>query len=193
MKNILSKLAKARIELQNKGLAKSGKNKHLGFNYYELGDFIPTVNELFSQIGLLGQFCITGEIPFANATLTIYDTETGENIKFESPTAQATLVKATPVQELGAVHTYVKRYLYLNALEIVEPDVLDKGLGDKDTVDGQETKATAKQVELIKSLLKNVEAHIEYTCTQYNVKTLEELTMKQASEVVSKIKAKQGK
>lgn len=193
MTKVLSKLAQARLVIQGKKLNKSGENKHLGFNYYELGDILPTVNEVFSELGLLGQFCIIGEIPFANASLTIYDTASGESVKFESPTAQATLVKATPVQELGAVHTYLKRYLYLNALELVEPDVLDKGLGDKDTVNGGDTKATKKQIDMISELLNGKQEHIDYTCEQYKVKTLQELTMKQASEVISKIKAKQGK
>ena len=43
---------------------------------------------------------------------------------FTTPTAAATLVKATPVQELGAMHTYVRRYLYVQVL-IIENDVVD--------------------------------------------------------------------
>lgn len=191
MKNVLRKLKEVRFELQGLELKKSGANKHLGFNYYELGDFIPKVNELFNEKGLLGQFNITGEMPFGIATLTIYDVESEEKIDFTSPVAQATLKSATPVQELGAVHTYMKRYLYLNALEIVEPDVLDKGLGD--SVGGKPTPATKKQVEMITSLLNNNEKHIEYTCTEYKVESLDKLTMQQASEVITRIKEKQGK
>lgn len=191
MKNVLKKLKEVRVELQKLELKKSGKNKHLDFNYYELGDFIPKVNELFDVKGLLGQFNITGEMPFGVATLTIYDVESEEKIEFTSPVAQATLVKATPVQELGAVHTYMKRYLYLNALEIVEPDVLDNGLGD--SVGGKPTLATKKQVEMIASLLNNNEGHIKVACEQYKVESLDKMTMQQASELITRIKEKQGK
>lgn len=183
--SILKKLKEVRVTIQETGLKKSGSNKHLGFSYYELGDILPTVNRVFNEIGLLGVFSIDGEIPFAQATLTIYDVETEDKIIFQSPTAQATLVKATPVQELGAVHTYLKRYLYLNALELVEPDILDNSLG----VNPVETKATPKQIELIKTLMPN-EEHIAKACETYNVKTLEEFTMTQASELIKRIQDK---
>lgn len=186
MTKVLSKLAKARLLIQKKELKKSGSNKHLGFSYYELGDILPSVNELFAELGLVGQFCVKGEIPYAQATLTIYDTESGESLVFESPTAQATLVKATPVQELGAVHTYLKRYLYLNALELVEPDILDNSLGVK----GQDTLATAKQVELIKTLLNGNEQHIQKACEEYGVDVLDKLLMTQASELIKRIQDK---
>jgi hypothetical protein len=35
-----------------------------------------------------------------------------------------------PVQELGATHTYIKRYLYNNLYNIVESDSLDKQSGN---------------------------------------------------------------
>lgn len=45
--------------------------------------------------------------------------------------ADATLVKATRVQELGAEHTYLKRYLYGHLLDLVENDVVDAAMGDE--------------------------------------------------------------
>jgi len=107
-------------------------------------------------------------------------------IEFSSPTAEAKLVKATPVQELGAVHTYLKRYLYLNALELVEPDVLDNTIGDDKTID---TKISDGQIELIKTF------YDEQTITDkilpyYKVKALENLTKEQANQVVKNAQAK---
>ena len=40
--SVYRKLQEARIELQSKPLKKSGKNKFAGFEYFELGDFLPT-------------------------------------------------------------------------------------------------------------------------------------------------------
>lgn len=179
---VLSKLAEARLTIQSKGLNKSGKNKHLNFNYYELGDILPTVNQVFKEIGLLGQFSIKKE----EASLTIYDIESGDKIDFTSPIAEARLVKSTPVQELGAVHTYLKRYLYLNALEIVEPDILDNVIGDDKSIDN---KSSNGQIELIRTLY-DEETITNKILPYYKLKKLEDLTQEQANQVVKNAKTK---
>ena len=48
------KLMAARMMLQNAPLKKSGHNKFAGYNYFELGDFIPTINQIFNEVGLCG-------------------------------------------------------------------------------------------------------------------------------------------
>ena len=126
--NVYEKLQHARVMLQEKNKKKSGKNKFAGFNYYELADFIPNVNAIFDGLKLFSIFNIKGDI----ATLTIINTEnTSDTIVFESPIAQAEIKGSTPIQCLGGIHTYMKRYLYLNALEIVESDLFDSKVGDK--------------------------------------------------------------
>ena len=151
--NIYEKLQSARVKLQSKKLKKSGKNKHTGFSYFELADFLPSVNIIFSEIGLCSNFSLCAE----KAVLTIYDTESNDNITFETPTASAQLKGCTEVQSLGAVHTYLKRYLYLNALEIVEAETLDPLVGtdeieevnnndDFDIIAGIDTLKNAKEI-----------------------------------------------
>ena len=125
---IEKKLQECRVELQNKKLKKSGENKFAKFKYYELTDFLPTVNQMFLEKGLFSNFSI-----FDNkAQLIITDTEDNDEQIFSSPIADAELKGCTPIQSLGAVHTYMKRYLYLNALEIVESDALDASVGSED-------------------------------------------------------------
>ena len=104
--NIYEKLQSARVKLQSKKLKQSGKNKHTGFSYFELADFLPSVNMIFAEIGLCSNFSLCAE----KAVLTIYDTESNDSIAFETPTASAQLKGCTEVQSLGAVHTYLKRY-----------------------------------------------------------------------------------
>lgn len=125
---IEEKLQKCRVELQKKGLKKSGENKFAKFKYFELGDFIPTVNEMFAENKMFSNFSIDGNI----ATLTIIDCEDKTSQIFTSNIADADVKGCTAIQSLGAVHTYLKRYLYLNALEIVENDALDASVGAKD-------------------------------------------------------------
>ena len=41
--SVHKKLMQARIELQGKTMSKSGLNKFAGYSYFELSDFLPTV------------------------------------------------------------------------------------------------------------------------------------------------------
>jgi hypothetical protein len=115
------KLMQARLALQNKELKKSGHNKFAGYSYFELGDFMPAINEIFFDFGLCGVVSYDAEI----ASLTITDVDDGTNIVITSPMADANLKGCHPIQNLGAVETYTRRYLWVTAMEIVEHDALD--------------------------------------------------------------------
>ena len=127
MSSVHKKLMQARIKLQATPLKKSGLNKFAGFQYFELGDFLPQIQEIFSEIGLCGVVSFDTQL----ATLTITDTEDGSNIVLTSPMAEANLKGVHPIQNMGAVETYSRRYLWVTALEIVEHDALDATTGRK--------------------------------------------------------------
>jgi len=115
------KLQKARVLLQELPLKKSGFNSFAGFKYFELADFLPSINVIFDNLGL----CLVFSIIDDKATLRIVDSESGGVIYFSSPIAEAGAGKAPPIQALGSMHTYLRRYLMLNALEITEHDAVD--------------------------------------------------------------------
>ncbi|SEQ64994.1 ERF family protein [Basfia succiniciproducens] len=125
--SIYSKLAEARVELQKRGVKQSGANTFSKYTYFELGDFLPAINEIFAAKKLCGVVSFTAEI----ATLTIHDGESNEKIEFTSPMATAQLKGCHEIQNLGAVQTYQRRYLYMAALEISEYDVLDENRGNE--------------------------------------------------------------
>jgi hypothetical protein len=118
---VYSKLQKARVLLQEQPLKKSGFNSFAGFKYFELADFLPSINVIFDNLGLCSVFSIID----GKATLRIVDSESGGVIYFSSPIAEAGAGKAPPIQALGSMHTYLRRYLMLNALEITEHDAVD--------------------------------------------------------------------
>ena len=124
------KLMQARIMLQNAPLKKSGHNKFAGYSYFELGDFIPTINSIFNEVGLCGVVSYDAEI----ASLTITDVDDGTNIIITSPMADANLKGCHPIQNLGAVETYTRRYLWVTAMEIVEHDALDSSAPLKEVI-----------------------------------------------------------
>ena len=115
------KLMQARIMLQSMQLKKSGHNKFAGYQYFELGDFLPQINEIFHSIGLCGVISYTKDY----ADLTITDVDDGTCIVVTSPMVEANLKGAHAIQNLGAVETYQRRYLWMTAMEIVEHDALD--------------------------------------------------------------------
>lgn len=124
--NVYKKLQAARVALQGTALKKSGNNKFAGYNYFELGDFLPTINDLFHKAGLCSVVSFGPEL----ATLRVIDTEDGSSVEFTSPMGSASLKGCHEVQNIGAVETYQRRYLYVTALEIVEHDALEAVTGD---------------------------------------------------------------
>ena len=123
--SVYKKLQDARIKLQNTELRKSGHNKFAGYKYFELGDFLPAIQNICSDIGLCGVISFNHDMAF----LQITDVEDGTSIMFTSPMSSAALKGCHDVQNLGAVQTYLRRYLWVNAFEISEHDALDAVMG----------------------------------------------------------------
>jgi hypothetical protein len=111
----------ARVKLQNMEIKKSGLNKFAGYSYFELADFIPPIQSIFNELGLCGIVTFNTEY----AQLCITDVEDGTVVVITSPMAEANLKGAHPIQNLGAVLSYQRRYLWMAALEIVEGDAVD--------------------------------------------------------------------
>jgi hypothetical protein len=122
---VYSKLSRARVALQGRSLNKSGNNKFAGYKYFELADFLPTVQAIFNDVGLCDVISFTEDV----ATMTIYDVEDGSSVVFTSPMGSANLKGCHMVQNIGAVETYQRRYLYTVAMAIVEHDALDATTG----------------------------------------------------------------
>jgi len=118
---VYKKLAEARVQLLSVDMKKSGKNKFAGYEYFELGDFLPHTHRIFNDVGLLGVFSFEG----SNATLTIHDTDATGSVAFVSPVVSAHNPKGQQIQDLGSTHTYLRRYLWLMALELTEHDAVD--------------------------------------------------------------------
>jgi hypothetical protein len=119
--SVYKKLQDARIKLQNTELKKSGHNKFAGYKYFELGDFLPAIQKICAEMGLCGVVSFNHEMAF----LQIIDTEDGTSLMFTSPMSSAALKGCHDVQNLGAVQTYLRRYLWVNAFEIVEHDAIE--------------------------------------------------------------------
>ena len=119
--SVHKKLMTARVLMMKAKLEKTGHNKFAGYKYFELGDFLPAVQLIFEQIGLCGVVSYDNEY----ARLCITDVDDGTVIVITSPMASAALKGAHEIQNLGAVETYQRRYLWSTAMELVENDPID--------------------------------------------------------------------
>ena len=184
-----------RVKLQNAKLKKSGKNKVAGFDYFELADFLPKLNELMQEEGVNDLFTIEDE----KATLTLIKEEEGKGVQtqvysipfilFETPVNLKQVTKSGEIREiktmqdiqyLGALNTYYKRYLYLNAFGITDGDVIDAL--DNGSTQTKKVMATEKQIAKVKELVSDIPSMLKY----YNVEKIEGLTIEQASEIIAK-------
>jgi len=124
--NVYQKLNAARKKFHSQELKKSGHNKFAGYYYFELGDFIIPAINIFDELGLTSIITFKADV----ATMSIINNEKpDERIIIFSPMSEANLKGCHPVQNLGAVETYIRRYLWVAALEIVEHDALDATTG----------------------------------------------------------------
>ena len=143
---VCEKLSSARVRFQEAVVKPSGKNAHLNAKYFELSDILPVVNKIGHELGFVCVVCFGAE----EATLDFTDIETGAAIRFTSPMSTAALKNCHAVQNLGAVQTYIKRYLYQNTFEIVESDVLNGSFNNTGS-NMDKTDYKAKLIELVKS------------------------------------------
>ena len=155
--NVFQKLNEARERFHQSKLNKSGHNKFAGYKYFELSDFVVPAIQIFKEVGL------TSVIRFGKdmAEMVIVNNEkTDEMIVITSPMSTAALKGCHEVQNLGAVQTYIRRYLWVAALEIVEHDALDATTGKKG--DGPIVRPTKVEVdESRESLLQDIAIAIQ--------------------------------
>lgn len=148
--SVYKKLQDARVKFHKLSLKKSGENKFAGYKYFELGDFLPDVQ------ALCGEFGICGTIKFFadSAELKIVDVDNSEDaVYFISPSADVQLKGCLPIQGIGAAQTYLRRYLWVAAMEIVEHDVLDATTGkDEPKKAADSKKAGMSEVDVLKRI-----------------------------------------
>lgn len=140
--NIYQKLILAREEFLKSEIEQTGKNMHLSFKYFELKDIVPTITKIFAKMGLLAIMNFTDE----KGVVTIVNTDNPEEtIDFFAPFNQIEPIVSNTgkqatnnMQALGSSITYMRRYLYLIAMDICVNDEIEP------TID-KTTNATTKQ------------------------------------------------
>jgi len=193
---VYKKLIDARNMLQTKELTKSGHNKFAGYKYFELSDFLPSIQQIFQEVGLVDVISFTAEV----ATMTIFDVEDGSSIVFTSPMGSASLKGCHEVQNIGAVETYQRRYLYTTAMAIVESDALDATTAKeepkpKEKFDGatpQPIGCTPQQISSIDALIEQTQSDVAKLCAYFKKPSIALLDRVQANQAIEMLQKKLG-
>jgi ERF superfamily len=127
-KTIHARLNQARKDFHAKTHDKTGK--HVNYMYFELSDFLLDALKAFDDAGLCGIVSFGVE----EARMKIVDVETKEVEVITTPMSTAALKGCHPVQNLGAVQTYLRRYLWSAAIELVEADKVDASVKEDETL-----------------------------------------------------------
>lgn len=124
--NIYEKIQQVRLALASEKIQKSGKNTFAKYDYFELDDFIKPLNRLMADVKMTAYTSFTAE----TATLVAVNCEKPEEqVVITSPFGSADLKGCHEVQNIGAVETYQRRYLYQALFDIAESDALNATQG----------------------------------------------------------------
>lgn len=130
--NVYAKLIEARKRFLDAGIKKTGVNRYAEYKYFTLDEIIPAKQEIFRDLGLADVISFSPEV----ATLTIFNiADPLDHIVFTSQLAPDESMIKNPIQKVGAIQTYVRRYLYLLALDIIESDGIEETTGNTDEPD----------------------------------------------------------
>jgi hypothetical protein len=195
---VYKKLIDARNMLQAKELTKSGHNKFAGYKYFELADFLPTVQEIFQEVGLVDVISFDSE----TALMSLYDVEDGSFVLFESPMGSASLKGCHEVQNIGAVETYQRRYLYTTAMAIVEHDALDATTAKEEPKisppkisvkpDESPVGITPQQIASIDALIKQTQSDVARLCKFFEKPSIALFDRLQANQAIEMLQKKLG-
>lgn len=194
-------IIKIRVELQNSKIKKSGKNKFAGFDYYELADFLPKLNELMLKEGINDRFTIDESM--ARLELIKGDERQEYTIPFKifpTPLNKSGQPSMQDIQYLGALNTYYKRYLYLNAFGITDGEVIDsmdsanlqKGVTFTPNTKEQE-KDILNKMSKMKELVIDTNSDFEEIYKYYKVKDMDSMNLNQLEDCIKNLEIKKSK
>lgn len=165
-------------------------NSYGEFYYRSCEDILEAVKPLLYDYGVAltinDEVVNMGDRYYIKSTAILLDAEkidSIDNMITNSAYAREALNKKgmDDSQITGTASSYARKYA-LNGLFLID-DTKDADT-DEHRKQAREAMATEKQIELIKKLSKDPNTILTY----YNVKKLEDLTSKRASEVITKLK-----
>ncbi|HPA57172.1 MAG TPA: ERF family protein [bacterium] len=156
---IYKKLNKLRMEFISRDVKKTGYNKFANYPYFELEDILPVAVPLCSEIGLTTITSFKRNELGVYGVMRVVDIEaTDKFIEIESASGMATLKACHDIQNVGAVETYHRRYLWTALLELTEHDAMEEKTESGEGENSKEEKGKKKKINT--PPLTKIDAHV---------------------------------
>lgn len=187
-------LAMSKVQQELTHAIKDKKNPHLKNEYASLESIIDAIRPIASKHGIsFNQFPESDEMYYYLITNITHTSGQYFTSKIRLLTAKLDM------QALGSAITYAKRYTLSSIFGIATGEGDDDGeatVAKQPTKDQEfkpknsEGKASPAQVNAITSMLSSINADMEAFYAKYQVSSVSELTMNQASEIIQKLQTK---
>lgn len=170
---------------------KNQYNKFGKFNYRSCEDILEAVKPLLfknnCQLTITDEIVNFGERFYIKATAKIIN-KSGEEVENTAFAREDSEKKGMDGSQItGTASSYARKYC-LNGLFLID-DSKDADTDEfKNIVKEEKPKASEKQIELVNKLVEDKEKMLEY----YEISKVEDLTMEQASKIISNMKKKKG-
>lgn len=190
---IIEKLLAIQQELK---APKNQRNSFGGYNYRSCEDILEGVKPLLKQYGctltINDEVFQIGQRYYIRAEAKLTDVKTGENYSNSAYAREEEVKKGMDAAQItGAASSYARKYA-LNGLFSID-DTKDPNTDEYAKKTGAEPKkaaeqktdpkATKKQIDILNKVVKDIPAMLKY----YQVDKIEDLTMTQASNTISKL------
>lgn len=185
---LMEKLLKIQIELK----APKGQFNSFGkYKYRSCEDILEAVKPLLEAqkctMVIKDDLVNIGNRYYVKAEVCLFDAESGESVSNTAYAREEESKKGQDSSQItGTASSYARKYA-LNGLFLID-DTKDADTDEHAKQTGQqpkaEKKASEKQIKLVNDLVKDVPAMLKY----YKISKVEDLTVQQASELISKLK-----
>lgn len=163
---------------------KNQTNKFGGYNYRSCEDILEAVKPLLlkhkATLTIEDGIELVGEHLFMKSTAILQDVES-ESVLTNVAYAEMSDHKGmSSEQSTGTASSYCRKYC-LNGLFLID-DTKDPDTEEFAKQTSVDDKASDKQIELIKSLVDDIDSMLNY----YKISDIKDLTKKQASEIIKR-------
>lgn len=139
-----SKIMQVRMQIKNKGFKKKGHNKYQNYDHYTIDDILEACYPLLIEYNLATWYNWDMEKRIASLEITDLDTGYTDTVTIEDP--ELTWKNANEqLQGLGKRQTYIRKYLYIQLLDISENDP-DNHFGQTNIKESQTNKNTTQNI-----------------------------------------------
>lgn len=124
MKNVLGKIALARVYIKSHPLKKDGRNEYSKYDYFTPEIVSKLVNEACNESNIICIFSLKQDTLGYYGEVSTTDLETGETLITEMRTEKPVITATNATQQMGGMNTYTKRYCLMSLFDI-EDNTID--------------------------------------------------------------------